>query len=182
MPLLNTIATPYAEALIQVAEARKETDTVAEQAKGVLAVLLSSPELRAALASPVLEPAAKKAALATLFNDQVTPSLQNLLKLLADRQRLPMLDAVLGRFLELYRELRNITLAQVTSATPLSDEQQQQLNDKVRAIAGTKAVEFDLRVDPALIGGFVVSMGSRVIDASLSGQVRRLGLALAKVS
>jgi NADH-quinone oxidoreductase subunit C len=62
MPLLNTIATPYAEALLQVAESRKETDTVAEQAKDLLAVLRSSPELQAALASPVLEPDAKKAA------------------------------------------------------------------------------------------------------------------------
>jgi F-type H+-transporting ATPase subunit delta len=182
MPLLKTIATPYAEALLQVAESRKETDTVADQARAVLSVWNASPELRAAMASPVLEPEAKKAALAKLFNEQLTPSFQNLLKLLADRQRIAVLDAVPSRFLELYRELRQITLAKVTSATPLTDEQQQQLNAKVQAIAGTDAVEFDLAVDPSLIGGFVVSMGSRVIDASLSGQVRRLGLALAKVS
>jgi len=182
MPILNTIATPYAEALLQVAESRKETDTVAEQARELLALWNESSELRAAMGSPVLEPEAKKAALAKLFADQLTPSVQNLLKLLADRQRIAVLDAVLIRFLELYRQLRGITLAQVTSATALSDEQQEQLNTKVRAIAGTKDVEFDLKVDPALIGGFVVSMGSRVIDASLSGQVRRLGLALAKVS
>lgn len=182
MPVLNTIATPYAEALLQVAESRKETDTVADQVRELLYLWQECPELRAAMASPVLEPEAKKGALAKLFADQLTPSVQNLLKLLADRQRIALLDAVLLRFLELYRELRGITLAQVTSATPLSDEQQQQLNDKVRVIAGTKDVEFDLQVDPSLIGGFVVSMGSRVIDASLSGQVRRLGLALAKVS
>jgi F-type H+-transporting ATPase subunit delta len=182
MPVLNTIATPYAEALLQVAESRNETDTVAEQARELLALWNESSELRAAMGSPVLEPEAKKAALAKLFADQLTPSVQNLLKLLADRQRIAVLDAVLIRFLDLYRQLRGITLAQVTSATVLSDEQQEQLNAKVRAIAGTQDVEFDLKVDPALIGGFVVSMGSRVIDASLSGQVRRLGLALAKVS
>jgi F-type H+-transporting ATPase subunit delta len=182
MPVLNTIATPYAEALLQVAEARNETDTVAEQVRELLSIWNGSPELRAAMASPVLEPEAKKAALTKLFADQLTPSFQNLLKMLADRHRIVVLDAVLVRFLELYRDLRGITLAKVTSATALSDEQQQQLNDKVRAIAGTKDVEFDLQVDPDLIGGFVVSMGSRVIDASLSGQVRRLGLALAKVS
>ena len=130
----------------------------------------------------MLEPEAKKAALAKLFDDQVTPSVQNLLKLLADRQRLPMMEAVLMRFLELYRELRNITLAKVTSAAALSEEQQAELNRKVQEIAGSKSVEFDLVVDPSLIGGFIVSMGSQVIDASLSGQVRRLGLALAKVS
>ncbi|MFQ6540120.1 MULTISPECIES: ATP synthase F1 subunit delta [Aphanothece] len=181
MPLLNTIATPYAEALLQVADARKETDTVAQQAKEILAIWSASPELRAAMASPVLEPEAKKAALGGLFGEQITPSLQNLLKLLADRQRIAVLDSVLVRFLELYRELRNIALATVTSATPLSDQQQQELTAKVKDLAGTDAVEIDLQVDPALIGGFIVSVGSQVIDASLSGQVRRLGLALAKV-
>jgi F-type H+-transporting ATPase subunit delta len=69
----------------------------------------------------------------------------------------------------------------VSSATPLTADQQQQLNDKVKAIAGSDAVEFQLTVDPSLIGGFVVSMGSQVIDASLAGQVRRLGLALARL-
>jgi len=182
MPLLNTIATPYAEALLQVSEARQDTDVVAEQVRSLLAVWSSSAELCAAMASPVLEPDAKKAALAQLFDSQLTPSLQNLLKLLADRQRIAILDSILLRFLELYRDLRNITLAQVTSAQPLSEEQQKVLNDKVQAIAGTQSVEFDLTVDPSLIGGFVVSMGSSVIDASLSGQVRRLGLALTKVS
>lgn len=181
MPLLNSLATPYAEALLQVSESRKETDTVADQVRDLLAIWNESPELREAMASPVLEPESKKAALAGLFGAQLTESLQNLLKLLADRQRIAVLDSVLIRFLELYRQLRNITLAKVTSATPLSDEQQAQLNAKVQAIAGTKSVEFDLKVDPALIGGFVVSLDSRVIDASLAGQVRRLGLELAKV-
>ena len=182
MPLLNSIATPYAEALLQVAESREETDAVAEQVKDLLAIWKDSAVLREAMASPVLEPEAKKAALETLFADQLTPSMQNLLKLLADRQRISALDSVLLRFLELYRTLRNITLAKVTSATELTEDQQAQLNEKVQAITGSNAVEFDLSVDPSLIGGFIVSMGSQVIDASLSGQVRRLGLALAKVS
>jgi F-type H+-transporting ATPase subunit delta len=181
MPLLNSLATPYAEALLQVAESRQETDTVATQARELLVLWNSSAQLREAMASPVLEPEAKKAALSALFDGQVTASVQNLLKLLADRQRIAVLDAVLERFLELYRELRQITLAKVSSATPLSEEQQAQLNQKVQAIAGTQAVEFELNVDPALIGGFVVNLGSQVIDASLAGQVRRLGLALAKV-
>ncbi len=181
MPLLNTIATPYAEALLQVAESRQETDTVADQVRSLLAIWNESRELRAAMASPVLEPEAKKTVLLSLFGDQLTASMQNLLKLLADRQRIMVLDAVLTRFLELYRELRRVTLAQVVSATPLSEEQQKQLNRRVQTIAGTESVEFDLSVDPALIGGFIVRMGSQVIDASLSGQVRRLGLSLAKV-
>ena len=182
MPLLNTITTPYAEAFLQVAESRKEVDQVVDQAKAVLALWHESDDLREAMSSPVLEVEAKKAALQKLFSDQLTPAFLNLLKLLADRQRIGVLDAVLDRMLELYREQRNIALATVTSATALSDEQQAELSKKVQAVAGTDKLEINLSVDPDLIGGFVVKVGSKVIDASLAGQVRRLGLALAKVS
>jgi len=182
MPLLNTVTTPYAEAFLQVAEARNEVAEVVDQAKAVLALWQESPELRSALGSPVLEVDAKKAALTKLFDGQVTPSFLNLLKLLADRQRIGILDAVLERLLELYREQNNIALATVTSATALSEQQQSDLRSKVQAVAGTDKLEINLLVDPALIGGFVVTVGSKVIDASLAGQVRRLGLALAKVS
>ncbi|MBM5788334.1 MAG: F0F1 ATP synthase subunit delta [Cyanobacteria bacterium M_DeepCast_200m_mx_001] len=182
MPLLNTITSPYAEAFLQVAEARKEVDQVVDQAKAVLGLWQESPELRAAMASPVLEVEAKKAALEKLFSGQLTPSFLNLLKLLADRQRIGILDAVLERTLELHREQRNIALATVTSATALTEEQQAELSKKVQAVAGTDKLEINLKVDSDLIGGFVVKVGSKVIDASLAGQVRRLGLALAKVS
>jgi F-type H+-transporting ATPase subunit delta len=182
MPLLNSLATPYAEALLQVTEARGESETVAEQCKQLLVIWQSSKEFREAIMSPVLEPEAKKKALKTLVGDQVTPSVLNLLKVLADRQRLQAFDAVMQRFLELYREQQGITLAHVRSAKELSDAQQAALAGKVQAMAGTGKVDIDLSVDPSLIGGFVVSLGSQVIDASLAGQVRRLGLALAKAS
>ncbi len=182
MPLLNSLATPYAEALLQVTEARNESEDVATQCKSLLAAWDGSQTLRDAMTSPVLEPEAKKKALTSLLSEQVAPSLMNLLKVLADRQRLPALEAVLLRYLELYRESRNIALAHVRSAQPLSEEQQAALTTKVQSMAGTNAVEIDLKIDSSLIGGFVVNLGSQVIDASLSGQVRRLGLALAKVS
>jgi F-type H+-transporting ATPase subunit delta len=182
MPLLNTITTPYAEAFLQLSDAAGDTAEVVDQARQVLALWNESPELRQALASPVLETETKKAAINKLFADQVSPTFLNLLKLLADRQRIGYLDAVLERFLDLYRDQNQIALASVTSAEALSDEQLASITDQVKAVAGTDKVELNTAVDPALIGGFVLKVGSKVIDASLSGQVRRLGLALAKVS
>jgi F-type H+-transporting ATPase subunit delta len=182
MPLLNTITTPYAEAFLQLSDAAGDTAEVVDQARQVLALWNESPELRQALASPVLETETKKAAINKLFGDQVSPTFLNLLKLLADRQRIGYLDAVLERFLDLYRDQNQIALASVTSAEALSDEQLASITDQVKAVAGTDKVELNTAVDPALIGGFVLKVGSKVIDASLSGQVRRLGLALAKVS
>ncbi len=182
MPLLNTITTPYAEAFLQVASNKKEVDQVVSQAKEILDLWNNCPELGQAMASPVLEVESKKAAIEKLFSKKVTPSFLNLLKLLADRQRIGLLNAVLERMLELYREQRNIALATVTSASELSDDQKNDLLKKVKSVAGTDNLEIDLKIDPSLIGGFVVSVGSKVIDASLAGQVRRLGLALAKVT
>ena len=182
MPLLNTITTPYAEAFLQVAESRNEVDEVVNQAKSILELWNTCPEFSDAMASPVLEVNQKKAALEKLFSSEVTPSFLNLLKLLADRQRIGILNSVLERLLELYREQRNIALATVTSATPLNEDQQAELMKTVQSVAGTENLELDLKVDPDLIGGFVINVGAKVIDASLSGQVRRLGLALAKVS
>ncbi len=182
MPLLNTITTPYAEAFLQVASSRDEVEQVVDQAKAILEIWRQNPELSEAMASPVLEVDAKKSALDKLFSDQLTPSFMNLLKLLADRQRIGFLDSVLERLLELYREQRNIALATVTSASSLDEKQQEELLKKIQAIAGTDNLELNLNVDPTLIGGFVASVGSKVIDASLASQVRRLGLSLAKVT
>jgi F-type H+-transporting ATPase subunit delta len=176
MPLLNTITTPYAEAFLQVAESRNEVDEVVSHAKSLLELWNSCPEFSDAMSSPVLEVNQKKAALEKLFSSQVTPTFLNLLKLLADRQRIGLLNSVLERLLEIYREQRNIALATITSASALNEDQQSELLKKVQSIAGTDNLEIDLKVDSELLGGFVVNVGSKVIDASIAGQVRRLVL------
>jgi len=70
----------------------------------------------------------------------------------------------------------------ITAAYELNDDQEAELLKKVQVVADTEKLEVNLMVDPKLIGGFVVNVGSKVIDASLAGQIRRLGLALAKVT
>ena len=182
MPLLNNITTQYEEAFLQVAESRNEVDQIVDQTKTLLELWSQSPEFSDAMSSPVLEIESKKKVLEKIFSKEVSPTLRNLLKLLADRQRIGYLNSVLERLLELYREQRNIALATVTSATSLTEDQQEKILKTVQSVAGTDNLELDLKVDPDLIGGFVINVGSKVIDASLSGQVRRLGLALAKVS
>ena len=182
MPLLNTITTPYAEAFLQLSEASGDTEAMVQQARDLLALWNESAELRQAMASPVLEIEAKKNAINQIFGDKISATFLNLLKLLADRQRIGYLDAVLERYLDLYRDQNRIALASVSSAQPLTDEQLAAITERLRTVAGTDKVEVNTSLDPALIGGFVLRVGSKVIDASLAGQVRRLGLALAKVN
>ena len=185
MPLLNTIATPYAEALLQIGKQQHISDELAADAKAVLELWTTSEELRETLASPIFEPETKKAVITAVFEEKdvvkQTASL-NLLKLLADRQRISLMGSIFERFLELYRKAQGIALAQVTSATPLTAKQEEQLKQKVQTMAGSTAVDCSITVDPSLIGGLIVRIGSQVVDASLAGQVRRLGLSLAKAT
>ena len=180
MPLLNSVTTPYAEAFLQVSEELNQTEEIVSQSKEILSLMKESPELEKALASPILEKDSKKKIIVQLFSDKINSSLLNLLKLLADRQRIGILVPILERFLELYRENSNIALATVTSAVELSEEQKSLLSQKIRAIAGTEKLELVTKTDSTLIGGFIASVGSKVIDASLSSQIRKLGLALSK--
>ena len=180
MPLLNSVTTPYAEAFLQVANETQQTEEIVSQAKEILQLIADSPELEKALSSPILEKESKKKILIQLFSDKINYSLLNLLKLLADRQRIGILVPILERFLEIYRENSNIALATVTSAVELSDEQKDLIAQKIISIAGTEKLELVTKTDPSLIGGFVASVGSKVIDASIASQIRKLGLSLSK--
>ena len=180
MPLLNSVTTPYAEAFLQVANETQQTEEIVSQTKEILKLIGDSPELEKALSSPILEKELKKKILIQLFSDKVNNSLLNLLKLLADRQRIGLLVPILERFLEIYRDNSNIALATVTSAVELSDEQKDLITQKISSIAGTESLELVTKTDPSLIGGFVASVGSKVIDASIASQIRKLGLSLSK--
>jgi F-type H+-transporting ATPase subunit delta len=180
MPLLNSVTTPSAEALLQVVNENSQTEEMVSEVKQLLELLNDSPELDKALSSPILETEAKKKIIIEIFSNKVNSSLLNFLKLLADRQRIGILTSILNRFLEIYRENSNIALATVTSAVELTDEQKGLITQKIVNIAGTEKLELVTKIDPSLIGGFVASVGSKVIDASLASQIRKLGLSLSK--
>tara|TARA_B100000287_G_C20570176_1_gene756223 strand:- start:702 stop:1244 length:543 start_codon:yes stop_codon:yes gene_type:complete len=180
MPLLNSVTTPYAEAFLQVVDDVNQTDEVVSQVREILSLINDSPELEKNLSSPVLEKEVKKEIIIKLFSEKINSSLLNFLKLLSDRQRIGILVPILERFLELYRENSNIALATVTSAVELSESQKDLIKQKISEIAGTDKLELVTKTDSSLIGGFVASVGSKVIDASLASQIRKLGLSLSK--
>ena len=180
MPLLNSVTTPYAEALLQVVSENDLTEEMVKEVKQLLSLINDSPDLEKTLSSPVLETDTKKKIIIEIFSEMINSSLLNFLKLLADRQRIGIVTSILDRFLEIYRENSNIALATVTSAVELTDDQKGLITKKIINIAGTEKLELVTKIDPSLIGGFVASVGSKVIDASLATQIRKLGLSLSK--
>ena len=98
MPLLNSVTTPYAEALLQVVTENSQTEEMVSEVKQLLERVNDSPELEKALSSPVLEIDSKKKIIIEIFSNKVNSSLLNFLKLLADRQELELLLLFLKGF------------------------------------------------------------------------------------
>ena len=163
MPLLTSVTTPYAEALLQVVNENDQTEQMVEEVKQLLTLINEAPELGKTLSSPVLEKETKKKIIIEIFSEKINSSLLNFLKLLADRQRIEIVTSILDRFLEIYRENSNIALATVTSAVELTDDQKGLITKKIINIAGTEKLELVTKIDPSLIGGFVASVGLSLI-------------------
>ena len=131
MPLLNSVTTPYAEALLQVVSENDQTEEMVKEVKQLLSLINDSPDLEKTLSSPVLETDTKKKIIIEIFSEKINSSLLNFLKLLADRQRIGIVTSILDRFLEIYRENSNIALATVTSAVELTDDQKGLITKKI---------------------------------------------------
>lgn len=175
---LTEIAEPYAQALMSVAKSNNLTDQIGEDTQSLLALTKESEDLRTMLDSPVIEASKKKAVLRQVVGDQIHPFTLNILLLLVDRGRIMLLPEVCKQYQELLRQLKQAVLAEVTSAIELNHEQKEAIKQKVMAVTQAQQVELETSVDPDLLGGVVIKVGSQVIDASLRGQLRRIGVRL----
>ena len=171
--LSSEIAGPYAKALMSVAEDNNAIDQVGAEVADLLEVLASSKELTDFLMNPLMEPDAKKGVLRQISEGKVSDFLLNFLLLLVDRGRVTFLTPIL------LRELKQTVLADVVAAVELSEDQQHAIRDRVQAMTQANSVELSVQVDPSLLGGLIIKVGSQVIDASLRGQLRRIGMQLA---
>ncbi|MBD2182310.1 ATP synthase F1 subunit delta [Aerosakkonema funiforme] len=169
---------PYAEALMSVAQSHNQVDKIGEDVSGLLSLLQSSPELGDFLSNPIIEAEAKKAVLQQLVGEQVHPYTMNILKLLVDRRRIMFLQGICEHFQDLLRQIKQTALAEVTSAVELSEAQRQAIVERVKALSGAQQVELKTEIDRDLIGGVIIKVGSQVLDASLRGQLRRIGMRL----
>jgi F-type H+-transporting ATPase subunit delta len=98
--------------------------------------------------------------------------------LLVDRGRIVFLPDVLEQYKQLTRKLKQTVLAEVTSAVELNEGQQEGIRQRVLGMTQAQQVELDIRIDPDLIGGVIIKVGSQVVDASLRGQLRRISVRL----
>ncbi|MDS3862304.1 ATP synthase F1 subunit delta [Thermosynechococcaceae cyanobacterium BACA0444] len=181
-PVSAAITEPYAEALLSLAQTQGLVSRFSEDTSLFLELLASSLELRSFISNPLTKGEAKKAVIRQLLNDKVHSYFLNFLLLLVDRRRIFVAQEIAEQYQALVRKLQNIVLAEVTTTVELTEAQREAVVHKVKAISGASQVELACHLDPSLIGGVIVKVGSQVLDASLRGQLRRLSNSLLAAS
>jgi F-type H+-transporting ATPase subunit delta len=177
------VAGRYASALFELADSAKSLDQVAQDLATFRKMLDESADLARLIASPVIGRALQgKALLAVLDAAGISGLTRSFIGTVAANGRSRDLPAMASAFLAELARRRGETTATVTSAVPLSPAQLQQLNDALRAVLGSNKVSIDARVEPDILGGLVVKVGSRLFDSSVRSKLQRLQLAMKGVA
>jgi F-type H+-transporting ATPase subunit delta len=168
----------YAIALFELAYEQNKLDAVAADLAAVREALAESAELRALTTSPLIgRDEARRAVAAAAGAMKLDPVTANFLGVLAGNRRLAQLEGVIRAFNLLAARHRGEISAEVTSAHPLDDAQVAAIRDNLRTRYGSD-IAVDLQVDPAILGGLVVKIGSRMIDGSIRTKLNTLAQAM----
>ena len=172
------LALRYAKALFELAEEARSLDRVADDLRAIRTLMAETPDLVRLVRSPLIGRDAQARAMdAVLDKAGMSDLVRRFVGVVAANRRLFALDRMAESFLAELARRRGEVTAQVVSAHPLSDAQTAKLSDALKKAMGAK-VDVALSVDPSLLGGMVVRIGSRMIDSSLKTKLDRLQLAM----
>ena len=175
---LSGVAGRYAAALYELADDGKELDDVAADLTALKAMIAESQELRRLVKSPLIARRDQAKVMAALLERAgMGTKVRHFVGVVAQHRRLFLLSAMIDAFLATLAARRGELLAEVRSAAPLEASQVAALKAQLAKAMG-KAVNLAFKVDPALLGGLVVKLGSRMVDSSLRSKLQRLELAM----
>jgi F-type H+-transporting ATPase subunit delta len=180
---ISGVAGRYASALFELADTAKSLDQVAQDLTTFRKLVGESADLARLIASPVIgRDLQGKALLAVLDAVGISGLTRNFVGAVAANGRSRDLPAMASAFLAELASRRGETTATVTSAVPLSQTQLDQLSAALKGVLGGAKVSIDARVEPDILGGLVVKVGSRLFDSSIRSKLQRLQLAMKGVA
>jgi F-type H+-transporting ATPase subunit delta len=176
------LAERYAAALFDFADERRTLDDVASDLRQLRAMLQASGDFLRLIRSPILSRGQQAGAMGVVAERaELSPLVRDFLAIVARNRRLFAVPSIIEAFLAKLAARRGEVNAQVTVAQPLREAQLAALNEQLRRSIGSR-VSVDVRVDPGLIGGMVVKVGSRMVDGSIKSKLQRLQLAMKSVA
>ena len=179
---VSGLAERYAAALFDLADERRMLDEIAADLRQLRAMLGASGDFQRLIRSPILSRDEQAKAIGVLAERAELSSLvRDFLAVVARNRRLFAVSAMIEVFLNKLASRRGEVNAHVTAAQPLNEAQLAALNEQLRRSIGSR-VSIDVRVDPGLIGGMIVKVGSRMIDGSVKSKLQRLQLAMKNIA
>lgn len=172
------IAARYATALYDLGSSAKSLDAVADNLRDLQAMIAASDDFRRLIRSPLITREDQwKAVEKLLAKAKVDDLARRFIGVVAENRRLFALPAIIEAFLSLLAERRGEVTAAVTSAVQLDAKQTAALTASLKKAIGAK-VAVEVNVDPEILGGLVVRVGSRMFDSSLRTKLQRMQLAM----
>ncbi len=175
---MEEIATVYARSLFEVAADQDKLDLVREQVGEFADAVSENRELQIFLFSPYFSTEEKADGLDRALTD-VDPVVENFLKLLIEKHRMPVIFRIRAEYDQLWEEENKLLPVEITSAIELPEETVKQLGDQISEQTG-RTVELSSNVNPDILGGIVVQVGNSVLDASIRNRLEQLRRQVAK--
>jgi F-type H+-transporting ATPase subunit delta len=175
---VGNVAQRYAAALYDLADEKGALDIVAADLNSLQAMIDASDDFRRFIKSPVINRTEQSKGIAALAEKaQLSPIARQFLGLVSANRRLFALDQMIRGYNAILADRRGHAAAEVTAAAPLSDSQAMALKDALSKTVG-RNVQVVTKVDPSILGGLIVRVGSRMVDSSIKSKLQRLKLAL----
>lgn len=168
----------YAKALYKYAAGQDAADSVYVETGALVRSYMSEPGLAKAVENPFLPVADKVKVLLSASAAAAGKSLDRFFKLVFSYGRESMLLQMALSYGKLYREANGISQVVITTATEFPETDLKKIRDYVQSCLGGRKLEYNVVVDPALIGGFTIKVDSYLLDASISNELRNLRLKL----
>jgi ATP synthase F1 delta subunit len=175
---MEEIASVYARSLFEVAQEQGKLDDVRDQLGEFADALNGNQEMQVFFFSPYFSTQEKEEGLDKVVTD-ADPIIQNFLKLLIEKHRVPTTFRIRRVFDELWQEENKLLPVEVTSAIELDKKTVKQIGDRIGEETGQK-IELTERVDPDILGGLVVRVGNSIIDSSIRARLDSLRKQVAK--
>jgi F-type H+-transporting ATPase subunit delta len=170
--LASSAAKRYAQALFSLGKEQGTLDAW-QSDLALLTTFARDDGIAAYLTNPSVTADKKLATLETAFDASVQPETRNLARMLVERRRTELIPEIREIFDDQVRAERGITVADVTTAEPLTDDEREFVRQKLASMTGN-TIELALHVDPEIIGGIIVRIGDQVIDGSVRNKLEKM--------
>ena len=167
------VSTRYAKSLIDLAEEQNLLEQINDDMVLFVKTIKANPLLGAVLRNPIVSPSKKITILVNVFTGKVQDATLAFLKIMVNKMRSEILYDTAKEFVEQYNFKKHIVKAVIVSAVPLSDDNRQEAMEMVNQATAGKVL-LEEKINPDLIGGFILTVGDRQFDTSISGTLSKL--------